>query len=267
MSAASEMIRARTESQSAHRLPLRTERPEKLSLQLPLIRDPRKLNRKELLKEIRERGFDATGLDDEPKSLLVARLYALLLEAGKRQSLEPEAMDDQQPEKWYLLAEMFLRQMRAEMVDADERGNAVREANAILSGWSVDDLVAVGNGDYVPIRCEGNAALMLVCRFVSALTLEPLFERAAEGQTGNRGSIRASVTIAGNVNGFTGLPYHLTVEGAQEEISKQATKASLRKKRNITTAQVEDAVVGEVQVTIGEEVDVPFGSGGSPRDS
>lgn len=251
---------SRTESRSDNLIPLQTERREKLPLQLPLISDPRKLSRKELLKEIRERGFDAAGLDDEPKSLLVARLYALLLEAGKRQPLEPEAMDDRQPEKWYLLAEMFLRQMRAEIVDSDERGNAVREANAILSGSSEDDLVAVGNGDYVPIRCEGNAALMLVCRFVSALTLEPLFERAAQRQIGKRGWMRASVTIAGNVNGFTGLPHHLTVEGAQEEISKQATNASFRKKRNITT-QVVDEIVGEVQVTIGEEVDVPFGPG------
>eukprot|EP01033_Poteriospumella_lacustris_P008392 gene8392-6057_t len=247
------------QQQEAATLPLPTERPEKLPLQLPLIRDPRKLNRRELLKEIRERGFDAAGLNDEPKSLLVARLYALILEAGKRKPLEPEAMDDRQPEKWYLLAEKFYKRMFAEIADTNERVNAVREVNAILNNnFTVDELVAIGNGDFVPIRCQGNTALMLVCRFSSALSLEPWVESAASRQLGKSGWIRASVTISGNVNGYTGLPYHLTVKGALEEIAKQATLPQ-RKKRKITAKVKDEEGLGEVQVMVGEEVDVPFG--------
>lgn len=211
-----------------------TTEKQKLSLRLPWFHDPRKLNRTALLKAIAEYGINSEELDTEPKSILVAKLYALILDDGKRNPLNPEVMDDQQPEKWYLLAERFHNKLFVNILDGSDRCKAIAETKEILSGFSIDELIEVGNGDSFPLRCRGEISLILACRLISALTLQPLFESEAEKRTGNHGWIRSSVTIAGNYNGHTRIPHHFTLEGAQEENEKKvATTTGKRKVSSI----------------------------------
>lgn len=183
------------------------EMNEKLEVRLPWFRDPRKLNRKSLLKAVEEYGIDPEEVSRERKSSLVRRLYSLMLEEGNRNPLVPEVMNDKQPEKWYLLAERFHKSL-FELSEESERRTAMEEANKMLSGLSIDELIEVGNGDCIPEKCKSNVEV-LACRLVSALTLEPHFEREGEMMTGNEGWIRCSVTIAGNYNGHTRIPAHL----------------------------------------------------------
>lgn len=221
------------------------ELKRKFPLKLPWFTDPRKMRRHEMCLAIKSYGGDTATLPSMSKAELVATVYDLLLESGKRCPLDPMNMDDEQPEKWYLLAEQLHQQLREETPDAETRRLAMIEANNALGKLTFEELIQIGNGSAG--RCE------TALRFASALMLEPHFEQAAEARTGRRGLIRASVTIAGNYNGHTGLPKHLTIDAARQQNYNAHQQRANRKRsaaHNFT----------ETEICLGKEVGVALGS-------
>lgn len=187
-----------------HVLKLRNTQP----FNLPFFMDPRRMNRHELLVELQNYGYDVSLYDDAPKSVIVAVVYEALVAKGKISPLEPLELDDKQPEKLYLIAEQLHIYFCKLENDSAKRQLLMDDANKFLRNKTIEELVNLANSAFSPV-CSGTARTVVI-RFVAALMLEPHFEREAELNCGCKGLVRASVTIAGNYNGYTRLPEHLS---------------------------------------------------------
>lgn len=183
----------------------------RMALQLPLFRDPRRLSRHDLLDEVLKYGGVSTSLKDLPKQELVAIVFGLLVEYGKKNPINPSELDDEQPEKWYIFAEHFHRKITAANLNLSQRKHHMTEVREAVRGLPISTLVDIANGESLILTNQPDVIRRLFYRFVAALILEPHFEQLAERKTGHNGLIRASVTITGNYNGFTGVPERLMI--------------------------------------------------------
>eukprot|EP01039_Chlorochromonas_danica_P003810 gene3810-4160_t len=227
-------------------------------LRLPWFTDPRKMSRRQLYEAINSYGGDAASLASTSKAELVATVYELLVKRGKSFPLDPMNMDNEQPEKWYLLAEQLHRQFIEETPEPETRRMAMVEANAALRGQTIERLIKIADGS--PSSIEIATGRETVLRFVSALKLEPHFEQAAGARTGRSGLIRASVTIAGNYNGYTHVPVHLTVEAARQQQNQTQDQQRGSRKRPAARALLVKDNATDAEVRLGEEICVSMGS-------
>jgi hypothetical protein len=218
-------------------------------LALPLFADPRRMNRAELLREIERLGGDVNSLSKEPKVILVAYVFKLLVEYGKKNPIDPMLMHDEQTEKWYVLAEMLHIEICIDEEDPTARSRLISDATTMLQDKTIQELVQIANNQSCQIQEK-------VLRFVACLMLEPHFEQIAESKVARIGSIRASVTIAGNVYGFTGVPNHLSVEAAKEMVQEKSKRVSRKRSKSTIISTIE----GDTEVIIGEELSIEVGT-------
>eukprot|EP00595_Chromulina_sp_UTEXLB2642_P002066 CAMPEP_0196763488 /NCGR_PEP_ID=MMETSP1095-20130614/4193_1 /TAXON_ID=96789 ORGANISM="Chromulina nebulosa, Strain UTEXLB2642" /NCGR_SAMPLE_ID=MMETSP1095 /ASSEMBLY_ACC=CAM_ASM_000446 /LENGTH=322 /DNA_ID=CAMNT_0042116825 /DNA_START=74 /DNA_END=1042 /DNA_ORIENTATION=- len=214
-------------------------------LKLPFFVDPRRMNRRQLLNELIGSKYSSDDLNILSKEVLVAMVYQLLIEKGKAQPLNPFDLDDEQPEKWYILAEIIHKFLCSSVPDPSVREKYMKKANESLRSYDIQKLINVANSFRLKesncIEDEGELTEYFR-QFSACLAVEPHFEFMPENKTGNFGLMRSSVTIAGNYNGYTGLPEHLTVESARRQEIKQRR---LREKRPLTL-NVGSAMTGVV---------------------
>lgn len=230
-------------------------------LTLPLFRDPRRMRRKELLTEVQKFCNDNEEImkicETLGKPELVVKVFEYLIEEGKRNPLDPYLLNDEQPEKWYLIAEQLFRQICSLKPKGSERVSMMAQAKSQLRNKTTAELISIANiqNDNISHSVDEHA-LELIRRFTAALILEPHFELKAQGNVGRRFSIRASVTIAGNYNGYTKLPRHLTAEGLQS----QASDTRERKRKHVKMLVTSEESESPVEVDVGEIVSVSLGN-------
>lgn len=174
-----------------------------------LFKDPRKMNRKELLQNIEKYGQDTSNMKEESKTVLVGILYDLLIEYGSKHPLNPDELSNEQPEKWYILAEQLHKQVCHMIQKGEERVKLIEQANLIVKNKTIDELIdivlntsSVFSTDDLKLDC--------VCRWVSTLMLETHYELKASRSVGCSIKACASVTITGNYMGFTKPPKRLS---------------------------------------------------------
>jgi hypothetical protein len=204
-------------------------------LKVPLFEDPRRMNRRKLLSELKKRDINAHG----STAVLVARLLKSMVDEGLKQNFEADVMSDCQPEKWLLLANQAFSEACELEGDPKKRVACMESVNAwieqeIKSGDMLRQVAVQQLVDQE--KCD---LFKILLRYATALMLCPDVENEAVAGAGvSSDVVRASMFMFNMMTGFGRIPDHLTEEFAakeEQEILKNPVRLGKRKVVKVET--------------------------------
>lgn len=192
---------------------------KKIPFSVPLFEDPRIMTRKELVWKLTQRGLDSMG----SKELLVVRLLKAIVDKGLESSIDPNDMDDRQPEKWIHIGNLGLKEACEIEPDPNARIECMERVNKHLVRLTTNRnaLVAAALG---ASTVTGESVLFHpLMRMGAAVMLEPIVQAELENMCGIQARIKESIVIFSLSTGFMGIPEHLTEEAVlkEEELAKK----------------------------------------------
>ncbi len=173
----------------------------RIPLTIPMYKYPNAMSRSELIALLGDEHRS------EPKSLLAARVLQNMVNTTL--VIDPNMMDDRQPEKWIHVANLMLQEAEKLEPNPLARIEVMKRVNAYLEKTeNMSELIKIASGEnQFPTESALYRTLM---RLGAALMIEPIIEY--ETQRSNPDvSIAASITIFQMVTGFMGIPKTLAV--------------------------------------------------------
>lgn len=185
---------------------------KRLKLKIPYYYDPRMMKLNTVKDQLRDFGSSVKG----SRELLNARLLKLIVDEGSKNFPSEDILDDQQPEKWLLIATKYLDIATSIEPNGETRVAVMTEVNLVLEKLvdAVDELKEIGNNSPTSqhLQSAPNDLFRALLRAGAALMLQPVVEYEMARQCGSSLLIRSSVTIFDMCSGYSGIPEHCTEE-------------------------------------------------------
>ena len=231
--------------------------PKKIPLKIPLIEDPRMFDLNRLRAYLKAKGIPA----DDGKTVLIARVLKDIVDNGLFCNVNPNDMDDRQPEKWIHIANLMLFRACEIEPESDKRIECMALVNKHLATLSTSRIKLIEIAIGVSVFETNSELYNVLARMGSALMLEPVIE-AEMGQLNandSESTINASITIFQMCTGFMKIPEHFTIETALAEANNR--KSFNRNFKGVILCDNHNAQDGKdelVSVHIGSEVIIHF---------
>ena len=194
------------------------QQPSRIPLKLPLYEDPRHMKQQKLHSELTRRNLPVNASRNQNSLTL---LNAMVRECNNRPPIDPLQLDDRQPEKYLLTANIAFTKMKKLQPDPDERTAMMDKVNRWIEQHvtSFEQLVRIARGDIKPQR--KSELFLETLQFAASLMAQPEIETDARIQHGiSSQQLRGSAFITQMCAGYIQIPEHLrTLEEYEKHIN------------------------------------------------
>jgi hypothetical protein len=169
---------------------------------VPLFEDPRAMERKLIISELKRHGLNEKG----PSPVLSARLLSHIVHNELQKTINPYSMDDRQPEKWLRIANLQFEIACNLEKDPEARIKCMTRSVSLLHCYFTQ-LLEIAKGNLFPPH--ETPLFQALLRFGAALAVLPVISREATTEAGvSSDAVRASLFIFSLCTGFCPLPDH-----------------------------------------------------------